>query len=428
MTLLEYFISAAKEIVVDFELNPKKIKIRHVQTPRIGLDYTAELYVKGRGFDFHLRTVTEDEDPTQGEMTASLTISFKEEAAPYFFHENIDYVKEHSHFLSRWASWAIFNFRQEHQKVDLQSLFHDTILRVYGLPLYSTPAEQEAELLFRGIIAAQKSKLFIYKFRHVRRADLYRSFSYAVRVDLESGLPFWVFFPETCGLDSGGARHTYEQFENLISLAGSKLEVEIKRVDIEYSELEKFLLGNAESFESIIRTDRLEDLFRFSHPSMVLEGSEEQYERLLQRLDAEEYPQVLRDLRALVQQAEENVAKKKNIDISEIAAPDVNKLAALLIKEKLLDGRLYPWFQAFATIANIASHRDFPTQEELEDWTLRRRIFLTIYLGRQLLEELEDIIRPPRINLFRKVRLTKTRLPKRQQRGLKSRRTQDPFL
>lgn len=247
-------------------------------------------------------------------------------------------------------------------------------------------------MLFRGILEAQKRKLFIYKFRHIKEEALYRSFSYAVRVDLECGPPFWIFFPNTCGIDSGGAMHTYIYFERLINLARSKLEVEVKRFDIEYEELESFLLRKAYSFESIIRENNLQDLYRFSSPMTVLEGSEAEYEKFLRRLKAKEYPQALRDLRALVQQAEENAAKKKNIDPSKIAAPNVNKLAMLLINEKQLEGRLYPWFQAFTAIANIASHRNFPTKEELKDHTLRKRILLTIYLGRQLLEELEAVV------------------------------------
>lgn len=288
MTLLDDFIKAAKELASDLEMDSEKITVEHFETPRIGLDYTAQLYIKERGFDFQLRTRTEDEDPTQGEMTASLSISFTEEVNPYYFHENIDYIKWHPNFLSRWVSWALFNFRQEHQKADLQSLFHDTIIRVYGVSQYT--AEQEAELLFRGILAAQKRKLFIYKFMHIRRVDLYRSFSYAVRVALGYHSPFWVFFPDTCGIDSGGAMQTYEHFEKLISLARSKLEVEVKRFDIKYEELEGFLLRNAYGFGSIIRDISLQDLYRFSYPRRVLEGTEAEYEKFLQRLYAKEYP------------------------------------------------------------------------------------------------------------------------------------------
>lgn len=393
MTLLDEFIKAATELAVDFGMNPKNMRVRHLETPRIGLDYSAELYVGERGFRFSVRTDTEEEDPTKGEMEATLSLDFKEEVPSYFFSEKITHLKWHPRFLSRWAAWAMFNFRQTHEKVNLVSLFQDSTIRIYGIPQYSQPAEQEVELLFQGIMAVQKRKLFIYKFRHLRHGDNYRSFSYAIRVDTDLGPPYWVFFANQCGIDSGGAGHTYEVFEDMIKLARKKLEVEVRSFDVEYNEIERFLLEKGSGFESILREDNLQDLFRFAYPTKVLEGSDAEYEKFLQRLNAKEYPQVLRELRALVQQAEENVAKKKSIDLSKVSEPNVNNLAAILVKERLIDGRLIHWFQAFSTIANIAAHKNFPTQKDLKNFTLRGRILLTIYLGRHLLEELETILK-----------------------------------
>ncbi|UCE16167.1 MAG: hypothetical protein JSV12_00670 [Candidatus Bathyarchaeota archaeon] len=393
MTLLDDFKKAAKEIALDLEMNVEKIQIRHVETSKLGLDYTAHTE-SAKGFDFHLRTVTENEDPTKGEMRASLTICFKEGVSPYHFHENIDYIKRHSNFLSRWVSWTIFNFRQIHQKVSLETLFHDMVVRVYGTPKYSSPAEEEAELLFHGILATQESKVLIYRFRHIRRGDLYRSFSYAVHVNPKKGMNFWVVFPDNSGLDSGGAYHSYLHFENLIQMIRRKLEVEVRTYDVEYDELDRFLLRRAESFFSIFREDSLDILYRFSQPSKVLEGSEAQYEKFTDRLEAKEYAQALRDLRALVQQAQENVAKLKNLDYSSLSRQNIHNLADFLIRKKQLDGRLLPWFDAFASIANIASHRDFPTKQDMQDFTLRTRILLTFYLGIQLLQELDAIVRP----------------------------------
>jgi len=268
------------------------------------------------------------------------------------------------------------------------------VVRVYGIPQYCSTAEEEAELLFHGILATQESKVLIYRFRHLRRGDLYRSFSYAVHVNPKKGMNFWVVFPDNCGLDSGGAYHSYRHFENLIQMIRRKLEVEVRTYDVEYEELDRFLLRRAESFFSILREDSLEMLYRFSQPSKVLEDSEAQYEKFIERLEAKEYAQALRDLRALVQQAQENVAKLKNLDYSGISKPDVNKLASFLIKKKQLDGRLRPWFNAFASIANIASHRDFPTKQDMQDSILRTRILLAFYLGIQLLMELDAVVRP----------------------------------
>ena len=392
MTLLDEFTKAATELAVDFGLNPKYVVIEHLETPKMGLDYSAELYKKEKGFSFYIRTVTEEVDSTKGEMTATLSLAFKEEIPPYYFNENIDYLKLHPSFLSRWVAWAMFNFRQAHERIDLFSLFQDCTIRIYGIPQYSHPAEQECEILFKGIIAVQKNKLFVYKFRHIRDGDRYRSFSYAIRVDAGRSPPYWVFFANQSGLDSGGAGGTYFAFEDMINWAKEKLEVEITNIDVKYEELERFLLESKSGFDSILRDDNLRDLFRFADPSNVLDGCDAEYEKFQQRINAKEYPQALRELRALVQQAEENVAKMKSVDVSRIGELNVNNLAVALIKEKVIDGKLSPWFLAFSSIANIAAHRNYPTKKDLENWTIRRRILLTLYLGRQLLEELENTL------------------------------------
>ena len=45
---------------------------------------------------------------------------------------------------------------------------------------------------------------------------------------------------------------------------------------------------------------------------------------------------------------------------------------------------------AFSSVANIASHKDFPSKKELDNPRLRERILLTFYLGLHLLDELDD--------------------------------------
>jgi len=395
MGLLSDFVEAAKEAAVDLGMNEEKVKVRHVETSKIGLDYSALLYEGVKGFNFHLRTITEDKDPTSGEMRASLSVSFDEAVAPYVFHENIDYIKGHPAFLSRWVSWAIFNFRQEHQKANLQSLFHNMDIRVYGIPGYCSPAEEEADLLFHGVLAIQKDKVLVYKFRHISRENyLCRNFSYAVHVGPEMGHSFWVVFPDNCGLDGGGSYASYRHFERLIEMVSQKLDVEVRKYDVKYEDLEKFLLRNATGFFSVLRESTLEPLHLFSKPLRILEESEVQFEKFMGRLAEEDYSQALRDLRALVQQAQENVAKFKNLDYSVIPEPNINKLASFLVGKKQLDGRLLPWFNAFTSIANIASHKDFPSKKDMQNETTRSRVLLTLYLGLQLLEELNAVVYP----------------------------------
>lgn len=402
MTLLDDFVKAAKEVAIDLEMNEERIEFHRAETPKVGLDYTAMSSEDAKGFDFHLRTRTEEQDPTSGEMEAFLGINFAEGVAAYVFHENINYIKGHPDFLSRWVSWAIFNFRKEHEKINLQSLFYDVTIRIYGIPGYCDPAEAEAILLFNSLLESQKDKVLIYRFRHIRRETfLQRSLSYAVLVRTKIGYPqFWVVFPNNCGMDSGRAHSTYLRFESLIEMLSQRLDVEIQRYDIEYAELDRFLLKNASGFFSILRESNLDWLYYYWEPSQALTGSEEQFQKFRERLEKKEYAQALRDLRALVQQAQENVAKHKNLDYSVVRDPNINKLASFLVKEKQLEGRLLPWFAAFTSFANLASHRDFPTEQDMRNEITRTRVLLTFYLGIKMLQELDAVLSSERYSGF----------------------------
>jgi hypothetical protein len=391
MSLLDDFKEAAEQIADDLGIDGT-IEIDHSESNQ-GFDFTASLFKRNRGFDLWLGG--EIRDASQ-KMTASLSIDFQEGVAPYYFQEKIDYIAGHSDFLCRWAAWAVFRFKEAHEKVTLNSIFHEAEIRVYGIPGYCDPAEGEADLLFHGILTKQKGKVIIYRFRHVEPPSGYlcRSFSYAVWVNPGGSPPFWVTFPDNCGLEGGRSRSTHHHFEKLIAMLKRKLEVEIKRFDVPYSELETFLLKNSTGFFSVFRDNDVDSLLHYHGPSEVLKGSEEELEKFKESFQRKEYPQALRDLRALVQQAQENVAKLKELDCSSVQDPDVNKLGAFLIEKKVLDGRLRSWFSAFTSIANLASHRNFPTIEDMRDKVLRTRILLTFHLGVQLLEELDKTVKP----------------------------------
>jgi hypothetical protein len=223
--------------------------------------------------------------------------------------------------------------------------------------------------------------------------------SYAVCATSKDFHTFWVVFPNCCGLDSGKAHDDYRLFAELIEKLRSKLQVEVRRYDLEYDELETFLLKESPDFFLSSRNIDLEMLLHYFGPSTVLKGSEPQFQRLMERLERKEYPEALRDLRALVQQAQENVVKFKKLGYPDKEA-DINKLAGFLIEKKTIDGRLRAWFQAFASVANPASHGDFPSKSDMEDSVLRTRVFLAFHLGVYLLDELDEIVRP-KIPIFK---------------------------
>lgn len=47
-------------------MNAQKIKFRRRETPKIELDYDVELNERGKGFNFHIATDTDNEDITSG--------------------------------------------------------------------------------------------------------------------------------------------------------------------------------------------------------------------------------------------------------------------------------------------------------------------------------------------------------------------------
>jgi len=389
MTLLDDFITASKEIAVDLEMNENDVMIEHEEIPNIGLDYKAFSRNKAKEFNFSLWTDATEEDPTTGVMTATLSISF-EVGAPYYYSQKINFLKTHSDFLSRWVAWAIHNYRLQYEKVNLTALFREIDMHVYSIPGYSSTTDREAVLLFNGILATQKDKVIIYKFRHVPPDYYLRNFSYAVHVHPIKYQDFIVFFPFNCGLDSGGSRSTYRHFKSLIEMINEKIDVEIIRYDIQYNELEKYLLKNAIGFPSLYNEYTLTPLWHISGPAKVLKGSEISFKNFKNRLEEKKYPQALRDLRALVQQALENVINYFNLDGASLN--NINQLSSFLINKQLLDGRLLSWFNAFTSIANIASHKDYPTKNDMSNYVLQERIILTFYLGLHLLKELDRLV------------------------------------
>ena len=128
----------------------------------------------------------------------------------------------------------------------------------------------------------------------------------------------------------------------------------------------------------------------WDEPYRVIDSSELPFVSFKNRYERREYPQALRDLRALVQQAQVNVLLKNNVGIPD--RPDINKLANALVSNKIIDGRLLHWFLSFTSIANLASHGDFPSDSDMNNTAVRRRVFMGFKLGIHLLKELDTLV------------------------------------
>lgn len=393
--LFAQFIEASHQICDDLGVSYDDVKAERYETPTVGISYTAG----GRGnkyeFDFYLKTDAEGDDVLSGRMSISLNIYYSKSSAPFDFYEgNLNALKPHSDFLSRWTAWAVFNFNLKHNPPNIESLFHGMDIRVYGLPLYTIPTMGEAHMLIGGIRQFQTDKLLIYKFRHVDPQVKYRSFSYAFLVSNKNCPSFWVFFPNCGGLDSGGARGDLYTVEELILTVKTK--VERRSFDIKYEDLEKFLQKNAIGFRTEIENDDV--YFSFIPPSEAAFGKDfvESYIKFQERIRMEDYAGALRDLRAVVQDAMEITCDKNNVDLKGIKNLKIGNISGKMKEAKLIDEAIYNWFMAFSSVASKASHGEYPTKKDLENYTLRRRIMATFLFGTHLIEELEKILIPPR--------------------------------
>jgi hypothetical protein len=200
----------------------------------------------------------------------------------------------------------------------------------------------------------------------------------------------WWFFPCSAGLDSGGAHGDYRKMEALISDLEETVGVEIRRRDIDYEDLKYFLLANSESIFTLYNKEGRSALHFFDEPFKITSKIPNQYDLFKERYEQRMYPQALRDLRAFVQQAQELILSEKGVDIPEKS--DVTKLAELLVKEKIIDGRLLTWFISFSSIANLSAHGKYPTEKDMTDDVISNRVFLTFRIGLHLLKELNDCI------------------------------------
>jgi hypothetical protein len=212
MSLRKAFEKASENIAENLGYSGE-IVYEFMETPKIGLDYNARLVQEEKGFDFWIRTETNEEDPTSEDMEATISIYFDPVISPFYFHENITYLKNHPNFLSRWGFLAVYNFRLKHNGINLENVFHDSTIRTYTLPGHDV---DEIEIIMNHILKVQKEPLICYQFGHVDGEYRLRNFSYAIWVELEHNPGFWAFFPDCCGLDSGGSRNHYNFIEEYL--------------------------------------------------------------------------------------------------------------------------------------------------------------------------------------------------------------------
>lgn len=387
------FLDATRQVCEDLGISLHHVKLTRYETEYRGLNYLAEGSSRATKFIFHVKTESKVKDPLKGTMTASLEIYYTENTAPFFIDENIDYMRAHQPSLPRWVAWAVFCFNLKHNPVNLESLFNGISLRVYGIPRAPYPGLSELRLLAGGLEKFHKGKIVVYKFRHIIESR-YRAFSYAFSVGTTHHV-YWAFFLEFGGMDSGGWSIALKEAEDLIKRLSRKKKVEIRQLDVEYERLEKFLKKHAEGFNFAYESQEKEIYDISDH--IFGKDFAESFAKFEERYNNEDYPQAMRDLRALVQEAQEFVLRKKLGKEPDNDA-SVQKLGAVLVDNKVIDDVLRHWFNAFSSVANKSSHNSYPSKEDLEDYNVRNKIIIAFHIGKHLIKELEKVMELPRQN------------------------------
>lgn len=247
-TLYEQFEDACKTLCEEFRIPLKLMKIIYrYETPQVGVDYRAEVQKNEVNITFHVNTHTDDAEPTNGDVFAYLGIKDSETSKPYPIDENLGPSVIFYGNLKHWIKCAVYRYNTKNHPTNLESLFRGTQIKIYGFPDYSEPANTEFKIFISGLTNLYKRRLNAYRFRHM---DNENSFSYSYAVFVPDSL--WVVFPKAGGGGGGKGQMDFEFFEDLLTKQG-KYKIERKFFDINYDELEKFLLEKELKFEHSVR-------------------------------------------------------------------------------------------------------------------------------------------------------------------------------
>ena len=96
----------------------------------------------------------------------------------------------------------------------------------------------------------------------------------------------------------------------------------------------------------------------------------------------------------MIQHALKITCEKKDVDISDLTNLNISNLTGKLIGAGLMDKSSQKWSEAFAHDPNESAHSVFPTEMDLLNPNVRRRVFLSFQVGLSILFTLQQIINP----------------------------------
>jgi hypothetical protein len=380
------FMDAITSIMEEIGVTDSKAKIDKHETPGVGYLYQATFSEGG----YHIYFAVDGEGSSDKifdwrELSYSIDIA----------HPDGTKDNAHNRFSKRsnvpdpamWVVMAFHSFNVKARKVDLDSLFEDTEIRVLGFP-----GMNHYTLLTSLLTGASIEDSFpptVMRFRHITRqgAEIGVRFSYVLHVSHT-----WVVFPDIAGLSGGASRGAYVSIEKTISDLVSD-NIEVFHYDYDYSAFMRYVARHANFLgNSWDLIDKREELIDFYLSVMVAPAPGEaeprfkaEIEKINDKIWNDQYPEALRDQRALLQDALQELLKRRKLDFSD--GSKISHLAGILIEHRILEPRLKSWFDAYPAFANSSAHRIYPTKEELEDEVVRSRVRVTISIGKHLLYE-----------------------------------------
>lgn len=393
--LFEEFRKASEQVCSFLKIKTNKIEFLRYETKGKGLDYIASCNYDSKGFVFHITTFTKDENVVKGELTADLEIYNSDGIAPFVRHEPIRGFRNSPNFLQRWIASVISQYAKEVLSDELKRLFYDADIRVYGIPEYPTPTSYELMIFLKGVISCI-DKLTICKFKHVRRIDNYRQFSYAFLAS-KGITPLWIFFLKVGSPDSGGAKISLDEIESLIDEAKTKIHVKVDEFDVDYDRLVSYLLSNSRFFEKEFISELYEkSIFRDFHylaeSDVFGQDFSESFKKMEKYYESGDFRSALHEIRPLVQHALKITCDKRNVDLSTISRLTISTLTGRLISEKILSGSLQKWAEAFSHEPNESLHSIYPTEDDLFDPIVRSRIILSFQVGLNIIQSLHEVL------------------------------------
>lgn len=361
-----------------YEVMPKDSKIKTDYVKNGSRDeYFAE--IDGNN-DFYFIVKSEPGPDTNPDIIANVSIPLTETAEPFYFREDITDLKREQNYLDRWVDYAIYNYNLQHSPVTLKSLFNNTRLKVYGDEHEAYSELREVQFFLNGATVLKNSKIVIYKFRHIASQNKYRSFSYALSVIDEMCPRFTIFFLRIVGLDSGGAKMYYDEIERHISECPRP--VDVKLIDIDYFELEKFLKQNVYTFNT---PDTSEIKFRPQIPSEHVFGSKfcDDYDICINHYEDRLYSHAFKDLRNLIDRALKTACEKNNLK----PKIKIHEICKQLIGKKILPEHLSNWLRSYTPIGNDATHgNDFSIDTDVRQ---QQMLFL---LGTEIIACIQECL------------------------------------